>query len=332
MAPSDACPQRSCVQLCCAVSENAIRLSDTWSKLGIGTAALTIAYGPPGACRPAPNRTQAQRVLCSAIERGVRFIDTAPAYGESETLLGHIVGGRDDCVIATKLAIPHAGWNALPTSATRAHVRASVQASLRALRRPSLHVLQIHNADAELMQRSALPEVLAQLRDEGLVEMLGATVYGEAAALAVIETAQFDSVQIAYSALDRRPERLVLPAAAAANKAVVARSLLLRGVLSSAGSALGGAFAQFGVAVETVRRALQVSWEALPGAAVAFVASRPGIACALLGPRDEHELTQLLDQVERFGETAAGLQLPTVDLPERLLDPSRWPMEAAVGG
>ncbi len=57
-----------------------------------------------------------------------------------------------------------------------------------------------------------------------------------------------------------------------------------------------------------------------------------GIACALLGPRDESELNALLDQAERFAERAVGLQLPTPELPEWLLDPSRWPQEAPVGG
>ncbi len=303
------------------------------ASLGIGTAALSGGtYGAPGAARPAPRAADARRVLLAALERGVRVIDTAPAYGEAEMLVGQAVGDRDGCVIATKLAIPAAGWGALSPVQTRAHVRASTEASLRALRRERLDLLQIHNADEPLLRGTSVVEELARLREQGLVARLGASVYGEAAALAVIDTPALDTVQIAYSALDRRPERRVLPAAVVAGKAVIARSLLLRGVLGPAGRELGGEFAPLGAAAEAVRRSLGVGWEQLPGAAVAFAASRPGIACALLGPRDERELAALLDRLERFGDAAVGLQLPMPSLPEQLLDPSRWPAEATIGG
>jgi aryl-alcohol dehydrogenase-like predicted oxidoreductase len=301
------------------------------ATLGIGTAALSVSYGAPGLQRPAPRPAEARRVLLEALERGVRFVDTAPAYGESETIVGDTLADRGDCTLATKLAIPPAGWEALSSAETRAHVRASAEASLRALRRERLDVLQIHNADERVLRRSCVVEELERLRQEGLVALIGATVYGEDAALAAIATPAIELVQIAYSALDRRPERRVLPAASAAGKAVVARSLLLRGVLSPAGRELAGAFAALGAAADAIRRALGVGWDELAGAAVAFVATRPGVACALLGPRDERELGALLDQVERFGEAAASVSLPPADLSEQLLDPSRWPAETSDG-
>ncbi len=58
------------------------------TALGVGTAALAVPYGAPDVVRPAPDRGQARRTLLAACERGVRFIDTAPAYGEAEALVG----------------------------------------------------------------------------------------------------------------------------------------------------------------------------------------------------------------------------------------------------
>jgi D-threo-aldose 1-dehydrogenase len=304
-------------------------------RLAIGTAALAVPYGPPGAERAPPERSAAHRTLLYALERGVRFIDTAPAYGGAEALVGAALSGREDrgnCVVATKLAIPPEGWAALSPRETQAHVRASVHASLRALGRERLDVLQIHNAQPAHVRAGALMQALAELRAEGLVGSVGATVYGETNALAAIAHTEVEVVQVAYSALDRRLERRVLPAAIAANKAVVARSLLLHGVLSPAGRDLHGPFAPLGAAADTVRRELGASWEELPGAAVAFVASRPGIACALLGPRDEAELGALLDGARHFAEAAAGVRLAAAELPDWLLDPSRWLAEATVGG
>jgi aryl-alcohol dehydrogenase-like predicted oxidoreductase len=296
--------------------------------LGIGTAALALPYGVPGGERLAPDPAAARRTLLAAVERGVRFIDTAPAYGDAETLVGAALGDSPECMVATKIAIPPSGWEELSPGEIRVHVRTSAEASLRTLRRERIDLLQVHNADEALVRRGAVGEALAELRDAGLVEMTGATVYREADALAVVESPDFESVQVPFSALDRRPERRVLPAAAASGTSVIARSLLLRGVLSPAGRGLSGPFAALGAAADAVRRALGASWEELPGAAVAFVLSRPGITRALLGPRDEAELIALLDQAERFADAAAQLELPAPDLPDWLLDPSRWPQEA----
>jgi D-threo-aldose 1-dehydrogenase len=300
--------------------------------LGIGTAALAVPYGPPGAELPPPDRHVARRTLLTALERGVRFFDTAPAYGEAEALVGDALGGREDCTVASKLATPPGGWGSLSAAQTRTHVRASLMASLRALRCERLDLLQIHNARAALIQRGAIVQSLAELRQDGLVARLGATVYGELDALAVIADPELEVVQIAFNALDRRGERRVLPAAAAAGKAVVARSLLLHGALSPAGRHLDRSFAALGAAADAARAALGASWEELPGAAVAFVVSHAGLAYALLGPRDASELTALLDQAQRFGERTIGLELPSPGLPDWLLDPSRWPAEVAVGG
>jgi aryl-alcohol dehydrogenase-like predicted oxidoreductase len=262
----------------------------------------------------------------------VRVVDTAPAYGEVEALVGAALGVRDDCAIATKLAIPPAGWEALSPAEVRGHVRASAAASLRALRRERLDLLQIHNATRALVRSGPVVEALAELREEGLVRRLGATVYGEDDALAAVADPLLDVVQIPYSALDRRPERRVLPAARAAGTAIVARSLLLRGVLSPAGRSLRGLFAPLRRAADGVRVALGASWEELPGAAVAYAAARPGIACVLLGPRDIPELSALLDGVARFGATASAASLPDAALPGWLLDPSAWPADDAVAG
>jgi aryl-alcohol dehydrogenase-like predicted oxidoreductase len=314
-----------------AMREGGPLFGKCFPALGIGTAALAVPYGAPDAVRPAPSRGGARRALLAAVERGVRFVDTAPAYGEAEALVGATLGAHAECMIATKLAHPPAGWEALSSREARAHVRASAEASLRALRRERLDLLQIHNARPTQVRSGPILEALTELRDDGLVASLGATVYVESAALATIAAPAFDVVQIPYSALDRRPERRVLPTAAAFGTTVVARSLLLHGVLTPAGNQLRGPFAPLAAAADGVRRALGVTWPQLPGAAVAFVAGRPGIACALLGPRDKRELVELLDGAERFCVAARRARLPTPELPETLLDPSRWPAEATVG-
>jgi aryl-alcohol dehydrogenase-like predicted oxidoreductase len=295
------------------------------TALGLGTAALAGPYGVPGAERAAPEADEARRTLEIALDRGVRFIDTAPAYGQLEAVVGEVCEG-EACVIATKLEIPERGWSSLAPAEAESFTRASVERSLARLRRSHIDLLQIHNAEVRTFQQGRLPVVLDALRGEGLVRACGATVYGPDNAMAALACEALDAVQVASSALDRRAERLLAPIAAERGRTLIARSLLLRGVLSPAGRSLNGPLAPLREAADGFRRAIGASWDELPGAAVAFVLARPGIASALLGPRDSSELTQLLDGAKRFATRAAQVDGDwDACLPPQLLDPSQWP-------
>jgi D-threo-aldose 1-dehydrogenase len=301
----------------------------TTTALGLGTAALAVPYGAPQGERAAVGAAAAQATIERALERGVRFVDTAPAYGDAETLVGAALAAADaaDCLVATKLAIPAGGWQELDATATRDHVRACAEASLRALRRDVLDVLALHNAEPALTAPgSAIVAALAQLRAEGLVRACGASVYGQDAALAAIACEELAVVQVAMNALDRASEARVVPAARRSGTALVARSALLRGVLTPAARELRGPFAPLRDAAERFRAACGATWDELPGAAVAFLLGRPGPACVLLGPRDSAELDALLDDAARFAETTARLDEDWgAGLDAALLDPRRWP-------
>jgi aryl-alcohol dehydrogenase-like predicted oxidoreductase len=273
-------------------------------RLGLGTAALGVPYGAPHAERDAPPPADAAATIEAALDAGIRFIDTAPAYGGMEELVG-AVAGDSDCAIATKVA---------------GDVRASAENSLRALRRDVLDLLQIHNATAEMIERGEVTSVLAELRREGLIRAAGATTYGEADALAVIACDDLDVVQVAFSALDRRAATRV---PARAGTTVIARSALLRGVLTARGRDLNGRFAPLREAADAFRASAGATWEDLPGAAVAYCVRQPWIARTLLGPRDRRELAALIAGAARFAdaEIVDGWQR---DLPAELVDPRHW--------
>jgi aryl-alcohol dehydrogenase-like predicted oxidoreductase len=295
------------------------------TAIGLGTAALAVPYGAPGGERGAPTRAGAVATLRAALDAGIGFVDTAPAYGDAESIVGDALGGRE-CTIATKLAIPPGGWESLGPAEVRPWVDESVRASLRALRADALDVLQIHNATPELLALPGLLEAMVAQRDAGAARALGATVYTPAEARAVIACEPLEVLQVPHNALDQRAEQELVGPARDAGTAIVGRSALLRGVLTSSGAALEGPFEPLREAADAFRRAAGATWEELPGAAVAWAASRPGMTATLLGPRDERELDELLNGLERNWEATSALGdgwRPA--LRPELLDPSRWP-------
>jgi aryl-alcohol dehydrogenase-like predicted oxidoreductase len=79
---------------------------------------------------------EVDRVVGTALEAGINFIDTADAYadGESEELLGQAIGQRRrEVVLATKLLAP-VGPGPNDQGLTRLHIMRALEDSLRRLR------------------------------------------------------------------------------------------------------------------------------------------------------------------------------------------------------
>jgi aryl-alcohol dehydrogenase-like predicted oxidoreductase len=112
-----------------------------------------------------------------ALDLGIRFFDTASNYGagHSEAVLGQALEGRKDVVIATKFgfATDPATKQTTGAFADEAFIRASVETSLRRLKRERLDLLQFHLNDFDPEQSDAVFDLLERLRSEGKIEAFG---------------------------------------------------------------------------------------------------------------------------------------------------------------
>jgi aryl-alcohol dehydrogenase-like predicted oxidoreductase len=301
----------------------------TVSALSLGTVSLGVDYGiaAPGEFGR-PDEGAALSLIRAALESGITLIDTAPAYGESERIVGSAAGRDSRAVIATKVAAPSAADSSPAAAATRT-VTASLESSLRALRRDVLDIVQIHNATRETIESRAMTDALLDAKRRGLVRVIGASVYGEDAALAVIESGEYGVLQVALNALDQRMRERVLPAAAAAGVGIVARSAFLKGALTAKAQWLPPALTAVRDAATRARDVLAGrSWDALPEAAMRFCLSIAEVASVLTGARTRAELDAAI-----AAEAAGPLDAATLAASTRLavsddavLNPSRWPL------
>ena len=295
------------------------------SPIALGSVSLGLDYGiaVPGNSG-APTDADAVEVIRRAADAGINLFDTAPAYGRSERLLGEALRGRPDCIVATKVTIPSGagGTNG------QADLRASLERSLRSLRRDALDIVQIHNATVETVAAGMFTEALLEARAAGLVRFIGASVYGEAAALAVVKAGCFEVLQVAYNVLDQRMASRVLPAAAAAGVGVLVRSAYLKGVLTSRAEWLPMEMEQLRRAARLARDAVGGSWAELARAALRFCLSARAVSSVLVGVRTVAELDEALaagalgalppDLVASLGQLALA--------DEHLLNPAHWPI------
>jgi aryl-alcohol dehydrogenase-like predicted oxidoreductase len=172
----------------------------------------------------------------AAIDRGITFIDTAPIYGhgQSETVVGKALqehGGRDEVVLATKVALD---WNDeadVFRNATRERIRTEVEDSLRRLQTDYIDLYQVHWPDP-LVDQEETARAMQDLLDEGLVRALGVSNYDPAQMEAFQEVAELHTCQPPYNLFERGIEDDVKPYCETNGIALVTYGALCRGLLS----------------------------------------------------------------------------------------------------
>lgn len=164
------------------------------------------------------NEEQARAMVDRALAAGINFFDTADAYalGESERMLGRILGERrKDVVIATKVGI-RSGKDLLNTGLSRRHILASVEASLKRLGTDYIDIYIAHRFDPMTPMEETL-EALDQLVKRGHVRYVGYSnwsAWQAAKAVGLQERhgwSRFAVAQMYYSLVGRDLEHEVVP-------------------------------------------------------------------------------------------------------------------------
>ena len=175
------------------------------SELTLGTARLGMEYGIVNRSSQ-PARPLAIRMVHEAVAHGVTALDTARGYGEAEGVLGEALNGawRSRVEVITKLDPLASLTHDAEPSTVRAAVDDSVRRSREALRSgegvdlaaPSFHH---HRAWGGAVWRRLL-----ELRAEGTIGTLGASVYEPREALELLQDPAIPHLQIPMNVLDWR--------------------------------------------------------------------------------------------------------------------------------
>jgi aryl-alcohol dehydrogenase-like predicted oxidoreductase len=273
------------------------------SAIGLGTWQLGADWGDV-------DESDALAVLETSAQSGVTLFDTADVYGDgrSEALIGRFLAANPGhgITVATKMGrrLPQE-----PENYTPENFRAWTDRSRRNLGVDTLDLVQLHCPPSAVIDDPATYEALDDLVDAGAIAAYGVSVETCDQALAAIARPHVANVQIIVNAFRLKPLDEVLPAAARAGVAIFARVPLASGLLSGRYTAdttfaaddhrafnrHGEAFDRgetfSGVDYETGLAAVSELAEALPSgvslpeAALAWVASRPGVTSVIPGAR-----------------------------------------------
>jgi aryl-alcohol dehydrogenase-like predicted oxidoreductase len=275
------------------------------SPLGLGTSRMASL----GAGR---SRRDAARLLDAAADLGVTFIDTADTYGSTacERWLGEAMTGRSHrFVVATKCGLATADlpgpFRVLnqPVKKVRqrvgpkhylqcSHVRRSIEASLRRLRRDRIEIYFLHSPPAGIEMRDDLFEVLAEAQVAGKIGTYGVSSPEPGVISAVATASPCRVAQTAVNPLSTAP-LLHMLTGTAGEKApeLIANHVLMGSVLLSATAQKGATPA----VVDLARKLEALSADrgvSKPALLLRHAAAVPHVQVVLTGTSDPAHLSE----------------------------------------
>jgi aryl-alcohol dehydrogenase-like predicted oxidoreductase len=249
------------------------------------------------------------QLLRDAAALGFSAFDTAPVYGDAESIIG---SSGLTTEVHTKVdpdLAPHD----------------SLARSLQRLQRSDVSVLYFHDPDIALNDPAALVEqAMAHVGSE--VAMLGASVYDRAQFEAAAADGRFGAIQLPVNVFDRRVPTTSIQAAADAGILVLARSVLLQGVIVAPPGEIPDALAPLVEHVAAFRRLAAEAHSSPMEAAFAWVREIPGLHGLVVGAETSTELAELVAALGTpRNEDLANALAEFAPPDESLVDPRRWP-------
>jgi aryl-alcohol dehydrogenase-like predicted oxidoreductase len=245
------------------------------ATLGLGTATFIPNYG----LRENDGNPRTGAPIAKALDTGIRYVDTAPSYGDAEVAIGDL-GQRiqhEQVRVCTK-------GDARKDSGA---LNEEFSTSLRRLRCDSVDTFLMHSARPEEMDSSAA-EFFKTVKGQRRTKKIGASTYGNDAVFA-IGLPWCDVVQVEHSILNPRVLASIVPLRRAGQEVVV-RSVLCRGLLGSEAPRPLDTPDAITRPLDELRE-LAMQWGfALSNLSIRFALDSPGVDVALVGVATDEEL------------------------------------------
>ncbi|MCD4782203.1 MAG: aldo/keto reductase [Candidatus Eremiobacteraeota bacterium] len=298
------------------------------SKLSLGTAQLGFDYGIANVSGK-PNLDKSFEILKTAFNAGINCFDTAPSYGDSEEIIGSFVGDISDeesPIICTKLKIEFDdGTNSVEIYQ---QVKQNVEGSMRRLQMKKIPILLLHSASNMTDNGGLILQSLIRLKNEGMVDKIGVSVYSPKEVIKAIDLGVFDAIQIPINIFDHRLiDSGILNSLKQHNFIVFARSIFLQGLFFLDPEALPENLKLAREPLITLRKLAQKYEIDIAEMAVSFVRDLPERSSMVIGAETSAQVLNNCDLIEcpKLSDELKDEILNVFnDLPEKIINPSLW--------
>lgn len=273
------------------------------NRVILGTVQLGMAYGIANR-HGKPDLQLAREIIDSAYANGVYHLDTATAYGTSQLTLGQL---HEDRFSIQSKWLDHPG---------------ELDSTLRDLRLTGIDAWFAHRSQL-LLEHPRFWEIMQSQKESGRVSSLGVSIYhpSEMDALLDLEIIP-DLVQMPMNILSHPSEKFILRLKEKGIQ-IQARSIFLQGLFLSNPSSLSSFF-------DPIKPWLTQFSQSIPSDSskvsflVQWVLENTGADFVVLGAENP---LQIKDWFQAHDSKSENLMVSTLELPERILNPSMWPKQ-----
>ena len=284
-------------------------------KLALGTAQFGSNYGVANISGQI-SVSNARDIISYCSSVGLDTLVSALSYGESEQCLGSI--GVQEFNVITKL--PHISKS---ISNVEDWMLKEVSASSSRLNIESLYGLMLHRPD-QLFERNgeAILTSLKKLKDMGVVQKIGVSVYSPDEFQDLFTLHDFDLVQCPFNLIDRRLVKSGwLEKLKSSGVEVHVRSSFLQGLLLMPRNKIPEGFKMWSFLWDHWHEWLKENAVSPIEACLAFVFSESDIDRSVVGVDSKDQLQQITATIE----TTCLDKFPDISsFDNRLLNPSNW--------
>jgi len=283
------------------------------NRIVLGGAQLGLPYGILNGGETL-SREEVARILDTAVDHGIDSIDTAIAYGQSESIIGETSQNRFN-IISKLPPLP------VDISNVSEWVHSQVQGSLSRLKCTSLEALLLHRPqDLTGAQGAELYAAIGSLMAEKMIHRFGVSIYSPDDLEGIIGTFDIQVVQAPLNVFDRRILGITNHLSAL-NIEVHVRSVFLQGVLIANPKDRPQRFEPWSEHLAQFDEWVRSSGVSAMACCLGFALQQPSIAKLVIGTTSAESLDEIMTSIPNSVlEVPAHLQSSV----EQLIDPRFW--------
>ena len=287
------------------------------SKIALGTVQFGIDYGVnsvDGQVGP----EEVKKILSYANLKGVGLLDVAPAYGNSEKILGRMNVSNFKVVTKTR----HFDSLEIDNNDVKL-LNNDFHHSLKDLKQYSVYGVLIHDAD-DLLKPGAekLFDKLQELKQAEKIVKIGVSVYDHSQLQSILDNFAIDLVQLPFNILDRRMiDSGMFSTLRSKGVEVHARSVFLQGLLLMTEQSRHEKFKRWGALWKVWHEWLNDNQITALEATIRHAISMPEISKVLVGVDTADQLKEIV--MATLG-VLPGIPTEMYTNDADLLNPSNW--------
>jgi len=290
-------------------------------KLAIGTVQFGIDYGVTNQIGKTPTG-EVKKILEYAQNHSIQVLDTSPAYGESEEVLGE--ANLESFNVITKTAyISNSGIE----NKDIAEIENTFQQSLLTLGVDSIYGLFVHNArDFYKSGNWEFYEKLMEFKERGLVKKIGVSVYDRSEIDELYNKYFFDMIQLPMNVFDQRlDDRIMFKELKRGNIEIHARSIFLQGLLLNETSSLPNRFKRVFPMLEEYFLNLEKAGMSKIEGALKYIHDIEEIDYAVVGINNVRQLQQINEAFNNISKSTEKKDFSMYACHDRqIIDPRKW--------